>query len=244
LVTPIWSAIASSHRATARLALENARLHAARRAQLEQVQASRARIVAAADAERRRIQRDLHDGTQQRLLAVSMLVGRAREELLGRTRVRNTAYPAELLAKAGSQLHEVIRELRHMTEGIFPPALAEQGLAAVVEMLDERAPLPVLFEVPPRRWPDRIEQAAYFILNEALANVYKHARAGRTLVRLLERGPVIVIEVSDDGVGGADPDQGTGLRGLRDRVAALGGTLHLQSPPGGGTRLTVELPWK
>jgi signal transduction histidine kinase len=225
--------------AAARLALENAHLHAAQRAQLEEVRASRARIVAAADAERHRIQRDLHDGAQHTLLAISILVGRAREELPDRD---STAYPAELLAKAGARLHDVIRELRELTEGIDPPALTEQGLAAVVESLAERAPLPVQFEIPPGRWPVQVERTAYFVVNEALANVYKHAHASRAVVRVGVTEQVVAVTINDDGIGGADPDRGTGLRGLRDRVAVIGGTLELQSAPGAGTQIFVELP--
>lgn len=223
--------------AATRLALENARLHAAQRAQLEEMRASRARIVAAADAERHRIQRDLHDGAQHKLLAIAMLVGQAREEL-----VRCPAYPSGTLDMAGTQLHEVIRELRELTEGIHPPALTEQGLAAVIETLAERAPLPVRFTVPMRRWPDQVERAAYFVINEALANIYKHAVARTATVNVDGGDHTLMVRVVDDGIGGADPDRGSGLRGLRDRVAAIGGTLAIHTGPGAGTRVEAELP--
>jgi len=225
--------------AAARLALENARLHAAHRAQLAEVRASRARIVAAADAERHRIQRDLHDGAQHKLLAISMLVGQARAEL---PESRRTEYSTGLLDFAATELRHVIRELRELTEGIDPPALTEQGLATVVEALAERAPLPVAFDVPQRRWPEPVERTAYFVINEALANAYKHAAAGLATVRVAMAGETLVVEVADDGVGGADPARGTGLRGLRDRVSAIGGTLRLRSAPGAGTRIVAELP--
>jgi len=231
--------------AAARLALENARLHAAQRAQLEEVLASRARIVAAADAERHRIQRDLHDGAQHQLLAVSILVGRVRAELPGGTG-DSTSGPLALLDQATRQLHHVIRELRELTEGIHPPALIEQGLAAVVETLAERAPLPVRVQVPARRWPGQVERAAYFVINEALTNVYKHAGATSAEVRVAVAagagGRRLLVRVSDDGAGGADVDRGSGLRGLRDRVAAVGGTLRIHSDLGAGTQVVAELP--
>jgi len=225
--------------AAARLALQNARLHAAHRAQLQEVRASRARIVAATDAERHRIQRDLHDGAQHSLLALAVLVGQAREELPDRAEL---GYLRQLLAKAGMQLHDVIRELRDLTEGIDPPVLTEQGLAAAVETLAERAPLPVLFDIPPHRWPGPIERTGYFVVKESLANVYKHARATRATVQVHATGDVLLVHVSDDGTGGADPAQGAGLRGLRDRVAALGAPRHIHSRPEKGTLVEAELP--
>lgn len=222
--------------AAARLALENSRLHAA---QLEDIRASRARIVAAADRERHRIQRDLHDGAQHNLLAISLLLGQVREELAACDHGQGVA---GLLAKAAIHLHDVIRDLRELTEGIDPPALAEQGLAAVVETLAERAPLPVIFNIPPRRWAAHIERAAYFVINEALANVYKHAHASRAVVSVDATEQTLSVRIVDDGDGGADPEQGGGLRGLRDRVATVGGTLDIHSRPGAGTCIKAELP--
>jgi signal transduction histidine kinase len=223
--------------AAARLALDNARLVAAQRVLVEQTRASRARIVVAADAERRRIQRDLHDGVQHKLLATGMLVERVRQQL-----GRPAAGADTALAAAAALLREAIGELRLLTEGIHPPALSEQGLAAAVEALAERAPLPVLVDISGRRWPVPVEQAAYFLVTEALANVYKHARATCALVRADERDGRLVVEVTDDGAGGARAAQGTGLRGLDDRVGAVGGTLRIDSPPGSGTCLVAELP--
>ena len=224
---------------TAGLALDNARLQADLRAQLDEVRASRTRIVAAADDERRRIQRDLHDGAQHALLATALLIGRAQEDLA------RPSPPAEVggrLGTAAAQLQDVIRELRNLTEGINPPALTEQGIGAVLEAMAERAPLPLEYAVPSRRWPDVIERTLYFVIHEGLTNVYKHARATRATVGLRSTGSVLVLDVGDDGVGGADAGRGSGLRGLRDRVAAVGGTLTVDSRPGGGTRIRAELP--
>jgi signal transduction histidine kinase len=221
--------------AAAWLALDNAQLQDVRR----EVSASRARLVAAMDGQRHRIQRDLHDGAQHKLLAVSMLVERARGTA--------AAAPAEagdthLLTRVSRYLHEAIRELRVLVEGVYPPALSEQGLAAALEGLAERAPVPVDVAVPARRWPERVERTAYFVVAEALSNVYKHSGAGSARVRLSDAADRLVVEVLDEGIGGADPAVGTGLRGLQDRVAGLDGTLRVDSPPGDGTRLVVELP--
>jgi signal transduction histidine kinase len=218
--------------AAARLALENGQLHAARRAQLEEVRASRARIVAAADMERARIQRDLHDGVQNKLLTAALLVGQAVLDTPG--------HP--LLEQAGTQLGEARAELRQLTEGIHPPALTGQGLAAVVETLAERAPIPVRFRVPARRWPEGVERTAYFVINEALANVYKHAAATYAAVLVSMSGDHLLVDIIDNGQGDADPGRGTGLRGLKDRVAALGGTLRITCRPGLGTQIRAELP--
>jgi signal transduction histidine kinase len=225
--------------AAAGLALDNARLQADLRVQLDEVRASRTRIVAAADDERRRIQRDLHDGAQHALLATALLIGRAQEDLA-------LAHPpAEVgvrLGTAAAQLQEVIRELRDLTEGINPPALTEQGIAAVMEAMAERAPIPLEYTVPSRRWPDVIERTLYFVIHESLTNVYKHARATRAAVSLRSTGPALVLEVRDDGIGGADAGRGSGMRGLRDRVAAVGGALTFDSAYGGGTLIRAELP--
>ncbi|MET9844386.1 sensor histidine kinase [Streptomyces ossamyceticus] len=229
--------------AAAGLALDNARLLAAQRARLAEVRASRARLVLAADAERRRIQRDLHDGVQHRLLVISMLVDRARATGARPGGRGPTGSKESDLAAASAHLTEVLHELRALAEGIHPPALAEQGLAAAVEVLAERAPLPVVPEIPERRLPEHLERTAYFIVTEALSNVYKHAGATEARVRVDDgAGGLLVIEVTDDGTGGADPAEGTGLRGLEDRVGALGGRLRVHSPRGAGTRLVAELP--
>jgi signal transduction histidine kinase len=219
----------------ATLTQENANLHATARAQLAAVRASRARIIVAADTERRRIQRDLHDGVQHKLLAISMLVERARDNLSEPHPVPTGNAGERLLARASVELGEAIRELRELTEGIYPPALSEQGLAAALDGLAERAPLPVIVDVPDRRWSAEVEQTAYFVVTEALANVYKHSGASCAWVRGLCGNDRLIIEVVDNGSGGADPRRGTGLRGLADRVAAQGGILRVDSPTGGGT---------
>ncbi|WP_157873119.1 sensor histidine kinase, partial [Streptomyces neyagawaensis] len=199
--------------AAAGLALDNARLLAAQRARLAEVRASRARIVLAADAERRRIQRDLHDGVQHKLLVISMLVDRARASGAQSTGQGPSGPEESDLAAASAHLTEVLHELRALAEGIHPPALAEQGLAAAVEVLAERAPLPVVPDIPDRRLPEHLERTAYFIVTEALSNVYKHAEATEARVRVDDgAGGLLVIEVTDDGTGGADPAGGTGLR--------------------------------
>jgi signal transduction histidine kinase len=191
----------------------------------------RARLVYAGDRERQRIQRDLHDGVQHRLLAVGMLVDRVRQHV---------SHPQ--LATVAVQLRESITELRTLAEGIHPPVLAEQGLAAAVEALAELAPLPITVDVPDRRFAEPVERAAYFLVTEALANVYKHAGASRVRVRVRDAGDTVVVEVVDDGTGGAVRDAGSGLRGLEDRIFALGGRLRVDSRPGTGTRLVAELP--
>lgn len=220
--------------AAARLALENARLHASLRAQLAEVQESRQRVVAAADDERRRIQRDLHDGVQHKLFAVGMLVDQARQG------PNSTA--GQNLALAAGYLEEAIRELRELTMGIYPAALSEQGLAAAVEQIAERAPLPVLIDISPARRPNPVERTGYFVIVEALTNTYKHAGATHVAVRVVDDDRTVTITVTDDGRGGALPARGSGLRGMRDRVEAIGGVLHVDSPAGDGTRLAVRLP--
>jgi signal transduction histidine kinase len=221
--------------AAAGLALDNARLAAAQRALEADARAAHARVVMCADAERRRIQRDLHDGVQHKLLATGMLVERVRRHV-------DHPAPAGQLAVAAGQLREAIWDLRALAEGIHPPVLAEQGLAAAVEALAEWAPLPVLVDAPPRRWPEHLERAGYYLVAEALSNVYKHAGAGQARVLIGGDEVSLVISVVDDGVGGAEFGRGTGLRGLDDRVRALGGRLCVDSPPGSGTRLVAELP--
>ncbi|MFG2004556.1 sensor histidine kinase [Spirillospora sp. NPDC048911] len=223
--------------AAAGLSLDNARLYAAQHAQLEQIRDSRARVVVAADAERARIQRDLHDGVQHKLLTIALCFGQARDHLADAG--HSTARDLETIS---GMMREVIRDLRDVAEDICPPALTEQGLAVAMETVAERAPLPVVADVPVRRWPGHVERAAYFVIAEALANVYKHARAGKATVHVADEPRRLIVTVSDDGVGGAEPGKGTGLRGLQDRVSALGGSLSVGDAPGSGTRLIAVLP--
>jgi signal transduction histidine kinase len=224
--------------AAARLALENERLRDELRAQLADVQASRARIVEAGTAERRRLERDLHDGAQQQLVRLSLLLQLARS----RAGDDRDELPA-LLSEAGDLAKEALGEIRALGQGLHPAILTEEGLAGALEWLAESAALPVrVVEVPTERLPESVEVAAYFVVSEALTNVAKHAQARSATVQASRRNATLVIEVVDDGVGGADPTRGSGLRGLADRVAALDGRLEIKSPPGGGTRVHAEIP--
>ena len=225
--------------AAARLALENARLNAEVRAQLAAVQESRARIVAAGDAERRRIERDLHDGAQQRLVALALAL-RVVQRKLG-----SDADPEveRVLAQAVDELEHAVTELRELARGVHPAILTEEGLAAALESLASRSPVPVTVdaEVEERLAPE-LEATAYFVACEALANAVKHANASTVAIDASRVDGRLVIAVTDDGVGGADVDAGTGLRGLCDRVQAHGGRLRIESAPGRGTRIVGELP--
>ena len=216
----------------ARLAVENARLQAELRAQLAELRASRARIVEAADAERRRLERDLHDGAQQRLLALGLAL-----QLL-----RDGSGDEELLAQAEAELQTALRELRELARGIHPTILSEQGLGPAVRSLADRAPVPVQIEAGGERYPDAVEAAVYFVVAEALANVAKHARARSAAVSLARENGKLRVDISDDGRGGAVAHAGGGLQGLADRVAAAGGTLTIASNPGAGTTIHLEVP--
>jgi signal transduction histidine kinase len=217
----------------ARLALENERLTAQVRAQLEEVRASRARIVEAGDEERRKVERDLHDGAQQRLVALAMRLERARATAEGST---------QLIDEATAELREAIAEVRGLARGLYPPILTEAGLAAAVDSLTERASIPVDVHIPDRRFPPVIEVTAYFVVAEALTNVARYARATIARVRVAVEGDVLTVTISDNGRGRADPGLGTGLRGLTDRVAAIGGSLEIDSSPGQGTTVRAALP--
>jgi signal transduction histidine kinase len=224
--------------AAARLAVENERLRDELRAQLADVQASRARIVEAGTAERRRLERDLHDGAQQQLVRLSLLLQLARNQVDD----DRSELPG-LLSEAGGLAKEALGEIRALAQGLHPAILTEEGLAGALEWLAESAPLPVrVLEAPEERLPESVELAAYFVVSEALANVAKYAQARSATVNASRRNAKLIIDVVDDGVGGADPSRGSGLRGLDDRVAALGGQLELGSPPGGGTRVHAEIP--
>jgi signal transduction histidine kinase len=222
--------------AAASLALENARLQAELRAQLEEVRASRARIVSAGDAERRRLERDLHDGAQQRLLGVRLALQLARGRLAD-----GGAVTDELLAEVDTEVVDALEELRVLARGIHRAILTEEGLAAALAALARRAPVPVELTVCPQRLPAPVEATAYFVAAEALANVAKHANACRVAIEVTRRNGTLGVQVADDGVGGADPG-GAGLRGLRDRVEALDGRLEIESPSGGGTRVSAAIP--
>jgi signal transduction histidine kinase len=225
--------------AAARLALENARLQAETRAQLVQVKESRVRIVAAADEERRRIERDLHDGAQQRLAALALQL-RTAQRRLGSHDV-DPAVEA-LLDSAVAELQAANEELRELVRGVYPAILTEDGLAAALESLALRSPFPIELDVIEGRFAPQIEATAYFVACEALANVAKHARASKAAVCVSRRDSLLCVEVADDGVGGARPAAGSGLTGLGDRVEALGGRLRIESPLTGGTRIVGEIP--
>jgi signal transduction histidine kinase len=223
-------------RAAAGMALENERLQAEAQSQLAEVQASRERIVAASDAERRRLERNLHDGAQQRLVALSLQLR------LLEGRVGDDPSAQALVSTASSELAESLAELRELARGIHP-AVLNHGLAAALDSLAARSPVPttVAFEADgPLLEP--VELAAYFVASEALTNVAKYAHATTATVRVSRQGRSAVIEIADDGVGGADEAGGSGLRGLADRVEALDGRLSVVSPPGVGTTVTAELP--
>ncbi|MGK5113191.1 MULTISPECIES: sensor histidine kinase [unclassified Geodermatophilus] len=224
--------------ASAGLAVQNERLHAEVRTQLREVNASRARIVEAADAARRRVERDLHDGAQQRLVTVALALRLARTQLGS----AGAGEVAALLDEAGAELSGALDDLRELARGIYPVLLTDAGLGPALATLVDRSPVPaVIGAVPDRRWPEALEQTCYFVVSEALANAAKHADASTVTVDVRPEGRLLRVEVGDDGVGGADP-AGSGLRGLADRVAALGGRLVVRSPRGSGTRVIATLP--
>jgi signal transduction histidine kinase len=222
----------------AALALENERLDAELRANVKELRASRARIVESADAARRRIERDLHDGAQQQLVAVALTLGAARARI-----DRDPTGAAELLDAAKVDLDAAIRDLRELARGIHPAVLSDRGLGPALEALAGRIPLPVeIAGIPDDRLPGPIEAAAYFVVAEAITNVARYAEATHAEVEVSRENGRVCVRVSDDGVGGADPAAGSGLRGLADRVAALDGRLEVSSPPGAGTTIRAVIP--
>jgi PAS domain S-box-containing protein len=205
----------------------------------EEIRRSRARIVSAGDAERKRLERNLHDGAQQNLVSVSHAVHLALRELRA-----DPDKAQQHLDRALEELTLAHEELRELARGLHPQLLTLQGLGVAVRALAGRASIPVTVVTvdDAQRWPPLVESAAYFVVSEALTNVLKYARASSATVRVAPRDDVLVVEVSDDGCGGARPDAGSGLGGLRDRVEALDGVFELDSPPGAGTRVRAELP--
>jgi signal transduction histidine kinase len=223
--------------ATAELAFENERLGGELQAKLEELSASRARIVESGDAARRRLERDLHDGAQQRLVSLALSLRILRGRLDG------DAEAVRELESARSELEQALEELRELARGIHPSVLSDRGLDAALDGLADRAPLPVeLGGTVGERLPERVESAAYFVVSEALTNVAKYAHATHATVDLTRDDGRLLVEVSDDGVGGADTAAGSGLRGLLDRVSALGGRLEVDSRPGAGTKVRAEIP--
>jgi signal transduction histidine kinase len=219
--------------AAAALTLENERLRAELLARLAELQASRARLVEATESERRRIERDLHDGTQQRLVSLAMTLGLVESKLM-----KDPYAVGPVLREARDTLTLALEELRELTQGIRPALLVERGLAAALDDLARRAALPVRLDLSLEgRVPEPAEAAAYFVASEALTNAAKHSHANEVRLSATSDGARLVVEVADDGIGG-----GSGLRGLADRVEALGGRLTVSSPPGRGTTLRAEIP--
>jgi signal transduction histidine kinase len=222
-----------------RLAVENDRLTAAVEAQLDEVRASRARIVAAGDVERQRIERDLHDGAQQRLVALTLALR------LARTKLGGDADPSVRMSleQASEEAKSALAELRELARGIHPQILTSAGLHAAIEALASRTTTTVVVEIDPDiRFASTVETVAYFVVSESLANIAKHAEATSVHIRAAWQDGILTVEVADDGRGGADPMTGTGLRGLADRVSAVGGLLEVVSPLVAGTRILARIP--
>jgi signal transduction histidine kinase len=221
----------------ATIALENRQLQTQAEDRLAEVEASRGRIIAAGDAERRRIERNLHDGAQQRLVTLALQLS-----LIQRQIRDDPAGAEQLVESASDELALSLAELRELARGIHPAAL-DQGIDIALDTLALRSVVPTTVCCEPGfRLPEPVAFAAYFVASEALANVAKYAHATAATVRLRRTGVQAVIEIADDGVGGADPARGSGLRGLADRVEALEGKLRVSSPVNGGTVVTAELP--
>jgi signal transduction histidine kinase len=224
--------------AAAALALENQRLEVELRARLEALRASRARLLEAGDAERRRLTRDLHDGAQQRLVALMIELQLAREQFDAQPEAARA-----FLDSAFANAQEAVNELRDLASGIHPAVLSQRGLDAALETLASRSTVPVeLDTVLPERLPSPVETAAYFVVAEALTNVAKYAQATHARVEVRRENGHAVVDIRDDGIGGANADNGSGLRGLSDRVGALDGTLEVSSPPGAGTLVRARIP--
>jgi signal transduction histidine kinase len=219
------------------IAVENERLHADLRTRLEELRRSRLRVIEAADAERRRLERNLHDGAQQGLATLAVELAMLGDHL------ESDPAAKRMLEHAQDELADSLDELRELARGIHPAVLTDHGLAVALDALAERAPFAVRLAVAPGDGlPERIEVAGYYVISECLANTAKYAQASEARVAVSRANDHVVIEVADDGVGGASRDGGSGLRGLMDRVEALGGTLELSSPVGHGTRVRAEIP--
>jgi signal transduction histidine kinase len=224
--------------AAAAIALENEHLHAESQTRMAELRASRERLVAAGDSERRRLERNLHDGAQSRLVALSLQLRLAQGSIRG----GDPAAADELVTAASAELARSLEELRELARGIHP-AVLDHGLPAALDSLALRSPVPTAVSCElAERLPEPVELAAYFVASEALANVAKYSRATKASVTVARSDGVTVIQIADDGVGGADEAAGSGLRGLADRVEALDGHLYVTSPPGEGTVVTAEVP--
>jgi signal transduction histidine kinase len=223
--------------AAAGIALENGRLHAEHKAHLEELKGSRARVIEAGQRERQRLERNLHDGAQQRLIALSLELT-VLEQQLG-----DHPDAEKRLDAAQREITASLEELRAVARGLHPAVLSSHGLAIALEHVAARASVPVRLTVEVGgRLPEQVEVASYYVVTECLANIGKHARATAATVEVERTDDGVVVEIIDDGVGGADTERGSGLRGLADRVEAHGGRLRIWSPAGGGTRLRAEMP--
>ena len=224
--------------AAASMALQNEGLEAELRAKVDELRRSRERMLRIGLEERRRLERDLHDGAQQRLVSMALNIRLARAKLN-----EDPLAADQLLASAGEELDSALAELRELARGIHPAVLTDRGLGTALETLAHRAPVPVeLAELPEERLPEAVELAAYFVVAEALTNVAKYANASHATVEMTRENGRLVVEVADDGVGGADPENGTGLRGLADRIAVLEGRLEIDSERGKGTTVWAKIP--
>jgi signal transduction histidine kinase len=237
LARVVTAGLAAAHVAMAS-ALLSPSANDALRAQVSQLTETRARVVDAADAERRRIERDLHDGAQQQLVSLAMNLGRAKAKL-----DTDPEGAKELVTQAHQEAKDSITELRNVVRGVHPAVLTDRGLDAALSALAARSPVPVRLDVDVRERPSpTIEAVAYFVVSESLTNIARHSGATHAAVHIERDGDRLLVSVSDDGRGGATENPGGGLAGLRDRVAAVDGTFRLQSSPTGGTTVTVEVP--
>jgi PAS domain S-box-containing protein len=205
-----------------------------RKRQADELRRSRVRLVAAGDEARKRLERNLHDGAQQHLVALLLSLKTLRTQTDGRI--------AEALGGAIDELEQAVDELVELARGIHPASLTRYGLGPATAQLARRAPLEVMVETTSRRYPESVEAAAFYVVSETLANVVKYSQAASASIRITDGEGRLQVEVADKGVGGADPSRGSGLRSLADRLAALDGTLAIESPAGGGTRVTATIP--
>jgi signal transduction histidine kinase len=230
-------ALLESVAAALSISLENAQLHVELRARLEELRGSRARIVESAQRERQRLERNLHDGAQQRLVALSLNLALLEDQLEG------DEAATQRIDEARHAVAESLEELREIARGIHPAVVTGHGLGVALEQLAARAAVPIRLTVEVRgRLPEAIEVASYYVVAESLTNIGKYAEASAATVDVSRSNGRLLVEITDDGIGGADTERGSGLRGLADRVEALGGRLRVWSPIGGGTRVQAEIP--
>jgi PAS domain S-box-containing protein len=234
VVDVAWSCSALPEIESGRLFLISGTDISDRKRHADELRRSRVRLVAAGDEARKRLERNLHDGAQQHLVALLLS--------LKTIRARADTQTAESLGAAIEELEQAVDELVELARGIHPTALTRYGLRPAAEQLARRAPLEVTLDATDRRFPENVEAAAYYVVSEALANVVKYAAATSASIRIVDGDGRLEVEVADDGVGGADPARGSGLSGLADRLAALDGTLEIDSPAGGGTRVFATIP--